>query len=79
MKVIPFRKVESFLTEEEAEGKLSDKHMETIFCPLIKDMCRTDCVCYAKSFVYDNKMGGVTRYMIQEGYCDNDMFATMEE
>lgn len=77
-KIIPIHKVQTYLTEEEAEKHLVDFRMLTIFCPLIKDRCRIDCICYEKSFVYDMKVNGIKRYAVQEGYCSNVMFIGME-
>jgi len=70
---------ETFLSEDEAKSKLSDEHMKKVFCPLTKDMCRIDCVCYVPSFVYPIKLNNVTKYAIEQGYCSNAMFIGPEE
>lgn len=40
------------------------------FCPLLKETCRTDCVCYALPCIQRVTDG----YDIGVGFCRNDMF-----
>jgi len=71
------QKYYDFETRGEAEKKL--ENLERLnpewFCPLIKDMCLTDCVCYRKAipYIYKNECSSKP-YRVYGGYCDNAMF-----
>ena len=45
-----------------------------VFCPLTKDQCQPDCVCFLKA-KYRRTLGDVSaEWIIEGGYCDNHMF-----
>lgn len=49
------------MTKEQAEQKareLNNERVITVFCPLIKDMCRADCECFHRAVVFEHKRGG---------------------
>ena len=65
-------------TKEEAEKSKAER-IPTEFCPLIKDTCRVDCICFMpvsvlNRNVYDHESRGyITKYQVRNGYCDNRM------
>ena len=48
------RRSETFTDESAANAVAEGLNLEAPdwFCPLIKDVCRKDCVCYAEAFVW---------------------------
>ncbi len=84
--------IERFKTQEEAEKRrdylnqgTSGGHYEgdvfhAYFCPIIHDLCRTDCVCWVKADI-TAKSGYVTKdepYAVIGNYCGNAMFTEHE-
>lgn len=67
----------TYLTEEEAVEHV-ENNMKDVFCPIIKDMCRMDCVCYEKAGVANVKNNGVVRWYVEDGFCSNAMFVGYE-
>lgn len=70
---------EKFATEQEAIAKadeLNEQHRRMdVFCPLIKEMCRTDCECFRKAFVEKHIVNADgCNYTVGGFYCDNRMF-----
>lgn len=62
------------MTKEEAEKQvfeLNKREFTDEFCPLINSKCRTDCVCYMPSSIYEyyNR-----EYTVRNAYCNNAMF-----
>ena len=41
------------------------------FCPLIKDICRVDCICYIEPRMTSQPTGS---WVVYPGACDNAMF-----
>ena len=41
------------------------------FCPLIRDFCRTDCICYIEPRMTSQPTGS---WVVYPGACDNAMF-----
>lgn len=76
------------MTKAEAEKQVTELNSKTPdwFCPLIRSMCRTDCIVYVKAFHYtehpqtNGKLVDIKRddYQIQEAFCNNAMFVEME-
>ena len=67
-------------TKKEAEENKTER-VPTEFCPLIKDTCRIDCVCFVPISInqiskYNDKSKTYERkYSILNEYCDNRMFS----
>ena len=61
------------MTKEEAEKQvfeLNKREFTDEFCPLINSKCRTDCVCYMPSSIYEYNR----KYTVRNAYCNNAMF-----
>ncbi len=58
---------------EEAEIEVIRKNASDVkeFCPLTKETCRTDCVCWQQSYPKDY---GDDKYIATEPHCGNMMF-----
>jgi len=73
-------------TEAEAEVKELNKQHPNWFCPLIKDICRKDCVCFCEAFYWSEKPEGNGKlvdikrndFKAQDHYCGNGMFANID-
>lgn len=68
------------MNKEEAEQKLAELQAKRanrlerdVFCPLINDLCRIDCVCFIAPYVYTDHEQKY--YYLCEGFCDNAMFS----
>ena len=61
------------MTEEEAISAIYEKIIkaQNLFCPLIKSMCRIDCVCFHKPITYEDSKSS---FKISGGYCNCYMF-----
>jgi hypothetical protein len=66
---------------EDAKVALVKKKEESLktYCPLIKDMCRPDCVCWIEGRItrfstYKPKEGEEETYFIRGNECGNYMF-----
>ena len=63
-----------FKNKKEAKKKLEEisgkNDRPNFFCPLIRNTCRTDCICYEKP----NIVEFVGKYYVNEGNCKNSMF-----
>ena len=44
------------------------------FCPLTKEMCRIDCICYIEAHTIKTFIEAKSKYRIVKGYCSNEMF-----
>lgn len=70
--------------QEEQDAKIALSKLDKTpkeFCPLIKDICRIDCLCYVEAYVAVNVAVNATvsyaeslKYHINRGYCNNEMF-----
>lgn len=62
------------MTKDEAEKEAKKKNSEAIgeFCPLIKDICRKDCICWASSL--PRKYSNSDNYITSTPHCGNMMF-----
>ena len=71
-------KVEDVATEREADILLVEFRRQWTFpfCPLIKDYCRADCVCFmpADRFKMQRSFTEGMRWRVREACCGNDMF-----
>lgn len=68
-----------YKTKEEAQKILkSTNFTPKEFCPLIKNTCRTDCICYIKTYITNVNISNKIMYRIVDGYCDNAMFTYNE-
>ena len=67
-------------TQEEADDIL-DKYKVTEvlpFCPLIKDQCNRQCVCYIPAYMRPVPKDNPTTFYIYQGDCSNAMFTETE-
>ncbi len=69
--------METFTTEEQAKSQLrlqisidEAENAPSSFCPLAREICRNDCVCYVEPHI--ESWGD--QWYVQEGYCGNGMF-----
>lgn len=72
-----------FNTEKEAQDKVAalnkNRSMFLKFCPLIKDQCNEDCVCYVPSRYFELNLSNSTyQYQVYEPHCGNAMFTEKE-
>ena len=62
------------MTEKEAKDKAQECNASrvSVFCPMIKDMCRTDCECYVKAWTdyHINNDNGEQIWRANIGYCN---------
>ena len=67
------------MTRGEAERKLKNHKKESLgFCPLIKDNCRMDCVCFVKAEIWKPSSLSDT-YFFSEHHCISHMLNGGEE
>jgi hypothetical protein len=66
-------------------GNYDERFWILPFCPLSKEICRTDCVCYKPPYIYTNIESQysstpykVIRSSIIPGCCENAMFKEKE-
>lgn len=61
-----------FTVKEEAlkELELQQNKMPRWFCPLTKESCRTDCICFSRAFMRDFN----TTFSVYPSTCANYMF-----
>ena len=56
-------------TEKEAQEALEESRAKGLgFCPLIKQLCHTDCISYDKGHLYGGNGG---RWRVQYPWCSN--------
>lgn len=62
------------MTKEEAQKKADELNntIKSAFCPLINDLCRTDCYCWVPAKVFTNSS---FESRVTSHYCDNAMFS----
>ncbi len=67
--------IKYFQDEKDAKDLLTkiDKKPKK-WCPLAREMCRIDCLCYVEAHTIKVFYSGVYKYRIVEGYCSNEMF-----
>lgn len=74
-KVTQLQPIKTYSSEEEALENLESGHLnQNTFCPLIKDLCKIECICYEPPIIEMTKNNGVVRYTIENGFCSNAMF-----
>ena len=63
------------MTKEEAEKEAQRKNAEPVtkLCPLVKNYCDKDCVCYREAGVFKNRWYE-NEYEVSEPGCSNAMF-----
>lgn len=70
------------MKKEEAEKKLKEYQVEersdTNYCPLIKEQCRHDCVCFEKANIRETSKYGDDCYYPYKHSCNNAMFFETE-
>jgi len=69
--------------EKIAEIKKIDYIRKPPFCPLVKDSCRVDCVCFVNSIVREitpvaYQKDKYTWWYTEDPYCNNAMFIEKE-
>jgi hypothetical protein len=72
------KRFETKAEAQEVADELNKCSMGEAFCPLIKEMCRTDCQCFVPAntgqilYSYQDK---TPKWVVRGFYCDNAMFS----
>ena len=48
--------------------------LKKVFCPLIRDQCDPDCVCFCRARCRQNTGNICKEWIVEGGYCNNHMF-----